>query len=412
MSLARGHLEELEGLRGLLALWVVVGHWGITVLPAGPIDPHFHNSAAVEIFILLSGFVIARLIDFRPEPWRHYIARRASRIIPVYLIFLALSALIAPAVPAVLLTAPDTPFRLVRLGIAQDGLDYFWPHLLVHATALHGLVPRDVLPSTAFALIGQAWSLSLEWQFYLVAPLLVGACRGFSPFRIFLALAFLVAAVGVGKLVAMSPAYLGRHLPFFLIGIASHFLHSTLMSNHRFAARARPWLRLCLVLFGLSALFGETRGLPLAIWLGVLLVITPFESVMGRYLRDILGAAPLRHLGRIAYPVYLGHMVAMLGALALMSAMGAQPRGFGALLLLGLTLAFTLPLAWLVHVHVEAPCHHWGRRILRQDQDEIDPAEKSGASSRPRSPSKASAHLSPLRHSAMWWRSARRPGQG
>ncbi len=36
------------------------------------------------------------------------------------------------------------------------------------------MVPENVMPFAGTAFLGPAWSLSLEWQFYLVAPVLIG----------------------------------------------------------------------------------------------------------------------------------------------------------------------------------------------------------------------------------------------
>ena len=46
-------------------------------------------------------------------------------------------------------------------------------HALAHLFMMHGAVPNDVLPHSEYAFNMPAWSISLEWQFYLVAPLFI-----------------------------------------------------------------------------------------------------------------------------------------------------------------------------------------------------------------------------------------------
>ncbi len=103
-----------------------------------------HGDWAVDGFIILSGFVIAKLISEKPEPYLGYISRRFFRLYPVYLICLAL---------AVLLLSP-------RLD----------PGLLVsHLALAQGLLTG----SGSTAILVPSWSISLEWQYYLIAPAFV-----------------------------------------------------------------------------------------------------------------------------------------------------------------------------------------------------------------------------------------------
>jgi peptidoglycan/LPS O-acetylase OafA/YrhL len=60
-------IPELEGLRGLLALWVFIFH---AIRFSGLHVPLLSEGGlAVEVFILLSGFMIARLWMFRSESY-------------------------------------------------------------------------------------------------------------------------------------------------------------------------------------------------------------------------------------------------------------------------------------------------------------------------------------------------------
>ena len=60
-----------------------------------------------------------------------------------------------------------------QLILEADETRHWWQHILVHLTMLHAIVPSAWLPSSQFAFLPPAWSISLEFQLYLVAPLLV-----------------------------------------------------------------------------------------------------------------------------------------------------------------------------------------------------------------------------------------------
>ncbi|MGK7034473.1 acyltransferase family protein [Klebsiella pneumoniae] len=71
------YIRELEGLRGIMALWVVFGH-SLASLPAFStrIPPTALNSYAVDVFIILSGFVIFFMLDNKKQVYSDYITQR------------------------------------------------------------------------------------------------------------------------------------------------------------------------------------------------------------------------------------------------------------------------------------------------------------------------------------------------
>lgn len=183
------NLVALESLRGWMAWLVVVGHTsyltGIGFLDYGLQLPGLviqliqSTDAAVRIFIILSGFAITNLVLSKGEPYPQYIGRRAFRIFPIYLfcLFLAIAVtgLYATAYIDNPLTADGT--QALRLAAQEEN---FIQHLLLHLTLLHGVMPHSVLTYTETAFLAPAWTISLEWQFYLIAPAIIWALLRFS----------------------------------------------------------------------------------------------------------------------------------------------------------------------------------------------------------------------------------------
>ena len=58
------------------------------------------------------------------------------------------------------------------IKVHHEALNHFWSHLAAHVLLLHGMIPETWLADANFTFLSQGWSISLEWQFYLLAPAL------------------------------------------------------------------------------------------------------------------------------------------------------------------------------------------------------------------------------------------------
>ena len=160
---ARIYLEPLTGLRGVAAVWVALWHlWGFAGRPAYQIDiggleldltPLVRIGwAGVDIFFVLSGFVLglawcqARLGHRPPLRLGDYFRRRVLRVVPALWAQMAILVLVA-------LWAGS---RLPPAG-----------ELLAQALLAHNLIgtPQGQLNPVY-------WTLPVEFDFYLILPLL------------------------------------------------------------------------------------------------------------------------------------------------------------------------------------------------------------------------------------------------
>lgn len=359
-------LPELEGLRGFLSWWVVVCHalthsgYSIDTLGRGW-RLLAHGDYAVDVFIILSGFVIHKLWHDSREPYRVFIARRFLRLWPAYIVCLIGSVALRPFLFEAVIHPPlgDPALAARRVLTFQSETAHYWTHLATHVPMLQSTIPETRLPSSAVALLGPAWSISLEWQFYLVAPLIFAALtRG-------RAVAWSVFAIvaGLGWLARYSPplsvwfpmeAFLPQKLLLFAIGIASHDFWRAFRDYGGGIAPALCGLAVLVLAF--------TLNLPLAIWAATLAIALSRHSLPKR----LLNSAPLQFLGRVSYSTYLGHMLVLWSLQAAAFALLPHVTQTTMLsILLGLGGPLILLLSALLHRWVEVPAIAYGRTLRR-----------------------------------------------
>ncbi len=329
-------LERLDGVRGLLAVYVMLGHaLPLTSTPAWLGRIFAHGQAAVDLFFALSGLVITSSLAHHNWRFQPFMAARARRLLPVYFLVLGASILTQAQgnpLPALPWVGP------AARAIVSPGLPHpLWAHLLAHLTLLHGLVPDSWLPFGWVTLLGPAWSLSTEWQFYLLIGLL--APRDFFRFAlVLLALGGLYHLLPLGN--GFSRAFLPDAAPWFALGLASRLWLT--------ANRTAPFF-VCLAGIYLLSTFTKAGEIFTALaWLGIMLAQ---QQGWGQ----ILAARPLLYLGAISYPLYLVNEPAeRMSALWLGPLLARNPLYFSlAFLTLSLLLSFLA--AALLHHGVEKP---------------------------------------------------------
>ncbi len=181
------HIRSMEGLRGLAVFLVFLVHFSSLSAPyhASSVQlsqwmgwVHTVGNAGVDLFFVLSGYLIYGAVLERQQPFLKFMARRVQRIYPAFLVVFVLYLLLSVALPAESKVPHSTGAALV--------------YLLENVLLLPGLFP--VTP-----MITVAWSLSYEMFYYLAIPLLVMAFAFRERERrwrmgFFLVLVFLLAA--------------------------------------------------------------------------------------------------------------------------------------------------------------------------------------------------------------------------
>lgn len=347
-------IRALDGLRALAALSIVLFHTmlflQIEYTPLSQTVNHawYYLSTGVHLFFVLSGFLlflpyVRAMLDDQPLPSaRRFYRRRALRILPAYLVCLAITVALKFFVRKVPFSPGDVVAHLV----------------LIH----------DSFPQFNRDYNGPFWTLAVEAQFYLLLPLLAlivarvnGGRR--SPWRIAGGIGLLVASTlalrlidslviatlpsGValtdsagGIFVLATMGMQGKYLEVFAVGMfcallyvltverqalsTSHLVHLgriALIGALACIAIAIPGVDLAGLMVTPGAHWdAQVIGYPLLVGMGFgALVLAILWG--GRWMRFPFEVSPIRTMGIFSYSLYLWHLPIIHGALPVLAGM-------------------------------------------------------------------------------------------
>ncbi|MBN9222956.1 MAG: acyltransferase [Mesorhizobium sp.] len=354
-------IHSIQYLRGLAAVAVVCFH--VNQQFGGPFDV---GAAGVDLFFVISGFIMWVTTSGRStQPWR-FISRRVTRIVPLYWIVTLLTASAIFLKPCFFYDHMLSP------------LNFFGS--LVFVPVLEKGLPHPVLP--------QGWTLSYEMMFYLIfaLTLFLGERRRFG--------------MVVGLLVGISL------LHFFLpMGYARALTRSLVLEFAAGIIIGRLWTEgirlpmaaaLTLACCGFLLLAGsELLGweAPRVLRWGVPAALIVAGAVFAERASPFRPVRLFTFLGEASYSIYLWHLLTAVTATSLALLFGV-PAGLQPALIIIVSLAAPA----LLYLAVEKP-------LLRLLHPSPETERKRAA---PSAPSRAEG----LRRSLAAWREGTRPRQG
>lgn len=351
-----------------MAWWVVFGHavqlsGARSFLPQPIAQILLRNDMAVNVFIIVSGFVVTHLLLSKREEYLPYITRRAFRIFPIYLFSLAL----AISVTGLYATAYGLPWVSggdIKLDRIASQNENFVTHLALHLTMLHGLVPTQVLPYSVSAFLTPAWSLSLEWQFYLVAPFLIPLLlRSTRAMIVTCGVLLVVHKLATSGLIGewQYPAFLPLTIQYFLIGILSRAV-----LEYRPLANAGAELLVVLALITIKF----ASAIEAIIWIAFLACAmseagrVSFKVPGANFLTDVFVKNRfIATIGTWSYSTYLIHIPIFSIVVGTYLQLGGIPSQFAVVILLACCVPVTLLLSWLLFTVIESRFNRIGRQI-------------------------------------------------
>lgn len=325
-------IAELDGLRGAAIFSVLLWHY-FYFFPDAAHHPSgvlrnlyliFERCIAigwsgVDLFFVLSGFLIGGiLMDAKGSPnyFRAFYVRRFYRIIPLYYAWIILYFLVLGTL------------RLGITGLSEAGGEPGAWTILAHFLFLQNL-GFVTYSGIALAWFTSTWSLAVEEQFYLIAPLMV---RIFSRRVLPLILSVVVIAAPLMRLfvraywhpaMSLDPAYIlmpCRADALSMGMLAAYFYREASFRaflSERFHLVCGLWTACLAGVVALTWWSPDQHSMAMIsggyTWLAFFYVLTLLLALAspGGPLAMIMRTHALRELGRISYCVYIIHQAVM-----------------------------------------------------------------------------------------------------
>ncbi len=372
LSLLANHFPELHGLRVLAILGVLQFH-----VTTNFNDVRVHEDLdwkrlsmslffGMDLFFVMSGFLIGTMIlhaldvEKKQRPLRFY-ARRSFRIFPLYYVVLTFLALVLPLNPT------------QRANLWRE----------------YAYLTNTVWPLERWTVVmNYGWSLCVEEQFYLVAPLLIAALARLRGHAARLTLLTLVwASAGAARLWIVHHArapwtddalfqavYVRTYTRFdtVIAGVILAYLNFHFASKFKELFRARRWRRA----FGLTALgslflliypgslgddaYFYVRALSFGSITSVMYVAYVLLLLNGDgWGKRFFSAKPFLYAATLGYGIYLVHMPLFDYVVLPIARRMVGPWGMSMTLTWPISLAllwlFAAALAYVLHLAVEKP---------------------------------------------------------
>jgi peptidoglycan/LPS O-acetylase OafA/YrhL len=308
------YYPHVEGLRGVLALYVVLFHtWQYAVQnPAGtlaqwrPATPFMqYGYFAVAAFIVISGYCLAlpvvKRLD-RPFDVKGFFGRRARRLMPAYSIVVLLSIV---------------PFCLTAL---VQGRHINAPHIVI-AAGMHFALVHNLLFATSEYLNSSLWSIALEAQIYVVfALVLIPVWRRFG----------IAAQLAVALVLGLLPHFVLHNFDWtspWLLGLFAMGVCAAALAARPTPPRI-PWSVLALAAAAIAVVVvrpfvdlvtpdGALWPMDMSVGAAVALFFVAAAKRPKVAPARVLATRPIVFLGTFSYSLYLIHapLVALTAAL-------------------------------------------------------------------------------------------------
>lgn len=290
---------DVDGLRAIAVLLVLVFHGGLSIFPAGFVG--------VDIFFVISGYlttaIILKAIDQGRFSFADFYLRRIWRLQPAILALFVVTLAVA-----------------ALFYMPEDFKDFLksekYASMLIANQYFERSTTGYAAGDTSNLLLMHTWSLAIEWQWYLVLPLFVWLLRRYCTQFMFKAVVLGLTIASAALSLYLSSKFPEKSYYFFTARIFELMIGSCAVIFTADRLRLKPhWTSLLGVISVAALFYCATRenillGFPdyhaVIVCLATAVLLSQTASA-GSITAKVLSFRPLVLIGTISYSLYLWH---------------------------------------------------------------------------------------------------------
>ncbi|WP_299228495.1 acyltransferase [uncultured Psychroserpens sp.] len=332
----RAYLPSVTFIRGIAAFSVCLFHFtkGFISEISGPIQFAPYAWVGVEVFFVVSGFVIPYyLLDtkFKTKHYGGYLIKRIIRIEPAYLVSIAL-VIGLNYVSSLFTIYKGEPFSvsgnqlLLHLGYLIDFFDGTWLNPVY-------------------------WTLAIEFQYYIVIGFLIILWNKNIRYLTILSVLLFLAL----SFIPQHDVKFFRHTDIFTIGIVCAF--------YKIGHLRKSYYLLAVIALGIIIYIHHNT---------VITVLSLIATLGIAFFNQKKKIAWLVFLGNISYSLYLTHVP--IGGRVINLSKRFALNEFNKLLVILLAIVVSIVAAYIFYILIEKPSHRWSKSI--KFRDSLNESEK------------------------------------
>jgi len=286
---------EIDGLRAIAVLAVILFHSGLEVLSGGFIG--------VDIFFVISGYlitaIIIRSLEKQHFSFLSFYARRAKRLLPAALLMIFVTVSFAS-----LILSPDKYYQLAK---SAEFSNLFFANVWFMKNSGYFDISTQISP------LVHMWSLSVEEQYYFIYPLILFTAYRVGKLKaVFWCITIIIAATFILNLTLVNtkPNFTFYMLPTRAwelgLGALIHFIPKIKAAQFNSFLSVMGMAAILYGLFSITEHDAYPGYLAVIPTLATALLIYSLNS-KNNIVKGLLVSKPIVFVGKISYSSYLWH---------------------------------------------------------------------------------------------------------